>query len=116
MRLDRYELMRPIARGGMADVWLARLSGKHGFEKTFAIKTIRAEALCLSPLDLSAPDALSPQTVPTAVAAVLKRCGGEAGVDSDFAFEYGEHPDLTIARLRLAQAVVDTTTSDGSPR
>src|SRR4051794_31325268 len=27
----------------MAEVWLARLSGKHGFEKTFAIKTIRAE-------------------------------------------------------------------------
>src|SRR4051794_10489991 len=39
-RLDRYELVCPIARGGMAEVWIARLQGKHGFEKRFAIKTI----------------------------------------------------------------------------
>jgi eukaryotic-like serine/threonine-protein kinase len=39
-RLDRYELLCPVAHGGMASVWLARLSGKHGFEKLFAIKTI----------------------------------------------------------------------------
>ena len=42
-RLDRYELLCPIASGGMAAVWLARLRGKRGFEKLFAIKTIRAE-------------------------------------------------------------------------
>ena len=39
-RLDRYELLCPIAHGGMASVWLARLHGKHGFEKLVAIKTI----------------------------------------------------------------------------
>jgi len=39
-RLDRYELLCPIARGGMAEVWVARLRGKHGFEKLVAIKTI----------------------------------------------------------------------------
>jgi serine/threonine-protein kinase len=39
-RLDRYELLCPIAEGGMASVWLARLEGKHGFEKLVAIKTI----------------------------------------------------------------------------
>ena len=39
-RLDRYELLCPIAQGGMAQVWLARLHGKHGFEKLVAIKTI----------------------------------------------------------------------------
>jgi eukaryotic-like serine/threonine-protein kinase len=38
--LDRYELLCPIAEGGMASVWVARLQGKHGFEKLFAIKTI----------------------------------------------------------------------------
>ena len=27
-RLDRYELLCPIAQGGMAQVWLARLHGK----------------------------------------------------------------------------------------
>src|ERR1700722_12725060 len=42
-RLDRYELLCPLATGGMATVWLARLRGKRGFEKLFAIKTIRAE-------------------------------------------------------------------------
>ena len=39
-RLDRYELLCPIADGGMASVWIARLRGKHGFEKLVAIKTI----------------------------------------------------------------------------
>jgi eukaryotic-like serine/threonine-protein kinase len=39
-RLDRYELLWPIAEGGMASVWLARLHGKHGFEKLVAVKTI----------------------------------------------------------------------------
>ena len=42
-RLDRYELLCPIASGGMATVWLAKLRGKRGFEKLFAIKTIRTE-------------------------------------------------------------------------
>jgi serine/threonine protein kinase len=39
-RLDRYELLCPIGMGGMASVWVARLVGKHGFEKLVAIKTI----------------------------------------------------------------------------
>ncbi|APR75409.1 serine/threonine protein kinase [Minicystis rosea] len=37
---DRYELLYPYAQGGMATVWLARVQGKHGFEKLVAIKTI----------------------------------------------------------------------------
>ena len=41
--LDRYELLCPVGSGGMASVWLARMRGKRGFEKLFAIKTIRAE-------------------------------------------------------------------------
>jgi eukaryotic-like serine/threonine-protein kinase len=39
-KLDRYELLCPIAEGGMARVWVARLRGKHGFEKLVAVKTI----------------------------------------------------------------------------
>jgi serine/threonine protein kinase len=39
-KLDRYELVCPIAEGGMASVWIARLTGGHGFEKLVAIKTI----------------------------------------------------------------------------
>jgi serine/threonine-protein kinase len=37
---NRYELLRPVARGGMAVVWLARVKGKLGFEKLVAVKTI----------------------------------------------------------------------------
>src|SRR4051812_27806506 len=44
-KLDRYELLCPIASGGMASVWLARLLGKRGFEKLFAIKTIKSELI-----------------------------------------------------------------------
>jgi serine/threonine protein kinase len=39
-KLDRYELLCPIAEGGMASVWIARHTGKHGFEKFVAIKTV----------------------------------------------------------------------------
>jgi tRNA A-37 threonylcarbamoyl transferase component Bud32 len=39
-KLDRYELLCPIAQGGMAEVWTARQTGKHGFEKLVAVKTI----------------------------------------------------------------------------
>jgi serine/threonine protein kinase len=39
-RLDRYELLCPIAEGGMASVWIARQQGKHGFQRLVAIKTI----------------------------------------------------------------------------
>ncbi len=42
-RLDRYELLCPIAQGGMASVWVARMQGVHGFEKLVAVKTILAE-------------------------------------------------------------------------
>jgi serine/threonine-protein kinase len=39
-RLGRYELLLPIARGGMARVWAARQHGHRGFTKLVAIKTI----------------------------------------------------------------------------
>src|SRR5580704_10867969 len=39
-RLGRYELLLPIAYGGMARVWSARQHGQRGFSKLVAIKTI----------------------------------------------------------------------------
>jgi serine/threonine-protein kinase len=42
-RIDRYEIARCVASGGMGRVWLARFAGKHGFEKQVAIKTILPE-------------------------------------------------------------------------
>jgi eukaryotic-like serine/threonine-protein kinase len=38
--LGRYELLLPIAQGGMATVWAARMKGSRGFSKTVAIKTM----------------------------------------------------------------------------
>jgi serine/threonine-protein kinase len=38
--LGRYELLMPIAAGGMAMVWAARLKGTRGFQKVVAIKTM----------------------------------------------------------------------------
>ena len=39
-QLDRYELLCVLAQGGMGTVWLARMSGKLGFERLVAVKTI----------------------------------------------------------------------------
>ncbi len=38
--LGRYELLLPIASGGMGNVWAARLKGTRGFRKLVAIKTV----------------------------------------------------------------------------
>ncbi len=38
--LGRYELLLPIAQGGMATVWAARQKGSRGFSKTVAVKTM----------------------------------------------------------------------------
>ncbi|WP_437735135.1 protein kinase domain-containing protein [Sorangium sp. So ce1335] len=38
--LGRYEILLPVAKGGMAAVWAARLQGTRGFRKIVAIKTM----------------------------------------------------------------------------
>lgn len=43
--LGRYELLLPIAQGGMAEVWAARLHGTRGFKKFVAIKTMLAGSI-----------------------------------------------------------------------
>ncbi len=42
--LGRFELLLPIARGGMAQVWAARPPGARGFRKIVAIKTLYSGA------------------------------------------------------------------------
>src|ERR1700688_1676792 len=61
-RLGRYELLLPIAYGGMARVWAARQDGQRGFSKTGAIKTIlphlahnaELEKMCLDEAKIAA--------------------------------------------------------------
>jgi eukaryotic-like serine/threonine-protein kinase len=43
--LGRYELLGPIAKGGMAEVWAARLHGSRGFQRIVAVKTIATDTL-----------------------------------------------------------------------
>jgi serine/threonine-protein kinase len=38
--LDRYELLCPLAQGGMGAVWLARYSGKFGFSRLVVVKVM----------------------------------------------------------------------------
>ena len=45
LSLGRYELLVPIAQGGSASVWAARMKGPRGFEKIVAAKCLLAELL-----------------------------------------------------------------------
>ena len=42
-KLGRFEVVSPISRGGMADVYRCRLRGMGGFEKILVVKRIRAD-------------------------------------------------------------------------
>jgi serine/threonine protein kinase len=42
-RIEKYEFVQSIARGGMGSVWAAKLHGPHGFGKIVAIKTVLPE-------------------------------------------------------------------------
>src|SRR5260370_18884075 len=41
--VHRYELLYPVAQGGMGAVWAARLQSMNSFEKLFAVKLILSQ-------------------------------------------------------------------------
>ncbi|MEL6187321.1 MAG: protein kinase, partial [Myxococcota bacterium] len=43
LRVKGLELLLPLKRGGMGEVWLARRTGAHGFSRLVAVKLIRRE-------------------------------------------------------------------------
>lgn len=43
LRIGRYEILRKLARGGMAELYLARSVGVEGFQKPVALKRMRPE-------------------------------------------------------------------------
>ncbi|MCW2502904.1 MAG: hypothetical protein JWO79_1188 [Actinomycetia bacterium] len=63
----------------------------------------RAEALFVSPLQPSEePDV---RQVRTAIGASFRTFGGAAGCAAQCAAEFGEHPEVAVARMRWALAL-----------
>ena len=66
-------------------------------------ETLRAEALFASPLQASDP--IDPEDVDDVVAQVLRR-DGPGGCAARMAYEFGEHPDTAVRRMRWARRMV----------
>jgi uncharacterized membrane protein len=61
---------------------------------------IDAEALFVSALQPS--ELPSPAEIQAAIAAVLRTCGGAEECAARLAAEFGEHPEIAVARMRWA--------------
>jgi serine/threonine protein kinase len=44
-RIGRYEIIAPLGKGGMAEIFLSKLSGPEGFERAVVLKRMRGELL-----------------------------------------------------------------------
>jgi hypothetical protein len=69
-------------------------------------RTVRAEALFVS--DLQPSQGPTASQVAAAVLASLRARGGASGCAAAVAAEYGEHPEIAVARMRWALALVDS--------
>jgi hypothetical protein len=81
------------------DAWLP------GYEITGPVDVVRAEALFASALQCS--ESPSPDQVRRAVCTTLRRLGAQ-GCAAHLAGEFGEHPDIAVARMAWALATAGT--------
>lgn len=104
-RLGRYELMLPIARGGMGAVYLARTVGLEGFERAIALKIVDKSEEPELARDLVEEAKLAARIHHRHVVGVL-----DVGVEDDIAFlamEYVEGPSLA-SLVKAAQTAGGT--------
>ena len=64
---------------------------------------VRAEALAMSGVSLAALDRAAADA---AIRATVRALGGVRNCVAAFAYEFGEHPDITAERMRGARRVV----------
>lgn len=99
--IDRYEILEPIGMGGMAQVYLARLTGAGGFERSMALKILhphlRSDMSFAS--DLLAEARIAAQIRHPNVLSVLDAGEGECG--PYLVMEYVE--GATLAELQRAE-------------
>jgi len=100
---ERYELLERIAVGGMAEVFRARATGAHGFEKTIAIKRIlrRLAANAEFVKRFIAEAKLAVQLTHANIVQVLDF--GRANDTLYIAMEYVDGPDLATLRKAYAE-------------
>ena len=69
-------------------------------------ETLQAEALFVSTLQASDP--ISPEIIEDTVAELLRR-DGPAECAAGMAYEFGEHPETAVRRMRWARRLVRRT-------
>jgi serine/threonine-protein kinase len=94
LRLGPYELIERIATGGMAEVYLSRRAGPHGFQKVVAVKRILPQL------------AMDPDFVAMFIDEA-RVCARLAHPNIVQVFDFGEHDD----ELYMAMEYVDGTTA-----
>ena len=71
---------------------------------------VRAEALTISGVSTAALDRAGADA---AIRTTVRALGGVRNCVAAFAYEFGEHPDVTAERMRAARRVVASLYGDG---
>lgn len=108
VRLGRYELLSLIGEGGMADVYLAELTGPEGFRKQIALKVIRPsiaardDGLLLPSAPLEAPTSAPERATASAHPSTQEEQGDAGSVYPAEAYLRLAHPNPVLVASRGA--------------